>query len=182
MKCSSAEPLEQLGRLAHLLLVQRRRVLPEPGHDVLDLGVHLAPVLDGLADVAEHALDVLDDRGRVVALGQPVDLDVHPGLALRLALGLERAVRHRRHGLQLTRDVADHVEVGVDDHVHVAQLAGQLHGQRVDEERHVVHDDLDDRVPAGRPVLSLRVGVWTRTLAVPCGRLPASLKCEANAP
>ena len=89
------QPLEQLGGLADLLGVERRRVAAQVGDDRLDLGVHLAPVLDGLADVAEHALDVLDDRVGVVALGQPVDLDVHPRLADRLALGLEGAVRHR---------------------------------------------------------------------------------------
>ena len=41
------------------------------------------------------------------------------------------------------------VELRVDDHVHVAELAVQLHRQRVDQERHVVGDDLDDGVAAG---------------------------------
>ena len=90
----AAQPLEQLGGLADLLRVERRRVGLEPGHDLLDLGVHLAPVLDGLADVAQHPLDVVDDRRRVVTLGQPVDLDVHPRLADRLALRVEGAVGH----------------------------------------------------------------------------------------
>jgi hypothetical protein len=113
--------------------------------------VHPGPVLDALADVAEHALDVLHDGVGVVPVGQPVDLDVHPRLALGLALGLERAVRHRRHRPELAGDVADDVEAGVDHDVDVAEPAGQLHGQRVDEERHVVDHDLHDGVAAGGP-------------------------------
>ena len=47
----------------------------------------------------------------------------------------------------------------VDDDVHVAQLAGQLHRQRVDEERHVVDDDLDTEWPPADQPVSARVGV-----------------------
>ena len=45
------------------------------------------------------------------------------------------------------------VELRVDHEVDVAVLAGQLHRQRVDEERHVVGDHLDHGVPAGRPAV-----------------------------
>ena len=147
------QPLEQVGGLTDLLVVERWRVAAQVGDDRRDLAVHLEPVLDGLTDVAEHALDVLHDRVGVVAVGQPVDLDVHPGLADRLALRLEGAVRHRAGRLEGTGDVAHRVEAGVDDDVHVAQLPGQLHGQGVHEERHVVDHDLDHAVPAGRPAV-----------------------------
>ena len=111
MKWSSASHSQQLGGLAR----SRRRSsgggsLRSSATIVVDLGVHLVPVLDRLADVAQHALDVLHDRGRVVAVGDPVDLDVHPRLADRLALGLERAVGARAHRLELAGDVADDVE------------------------------------------------------------------------
>jgi hypothetical protein len=163
------EPLEELTCLPDLLRVQRGRVLLESGDDVLDLGVHLAPVLDGLADVAEHPLDVVDHRGGVVALGEPVDLDVHPRLADGLALRLQGAVGHRGDRLELAGDVPDDVEVGVDDDVDVAQLAGQLHGQRVDEERHVVHHHLDDGASTRGPVAVAQGGCVHPDLRGPLG-------------
>ena len=147
------QPLEQLAALADLVLRERRRVGPQLADDLQHLRVHLVPVLDGLADVAQHPLDVLLDGGGVVALADAVDLDVHPGLADEAGLGLQRPVRHRRHPLQRSRDVALDVEERVDHDVHVAQLSGELHGQRVDEERHVVDDHLDDRVPARGPAV-----------------------------
>ena len=152
------EPLEQLPGLPHLLGVERRRVALESGDDIVDLGVHLVPVLDRLAHVAEHPLDVVDDSSGVVALADPVDLDVHPRLPDRLARRHARAVLDRGHALQRAGDVADHVEVRVDDHVHPAQLPGQLHGQGVDEERHVVDDHLDDGVAARGPAVLAQRG------------------------
>ena len=56
-------------------------------------------------------------------------------------------------GLERAGDVALDVELRVDHEVDVAQLATELHRERVDEERHVVDDDLDHRVPAGRPAV-----------------------------
>ena len=104
------QPLQQVGRLVDLVGVERRWVAAQLGDDVLDLGVHLAPVLDRLPDVAEHPLDVLDDHLGVVTLGQPIDLDVHPRLADRFTHRLEAAVRDRSHRLEDAGDVADHVE------------------------------------------------------------------------
>jgi hypothetical protein len=39
----------------------------------------------------------------------------------------------------------------MDDHVHVVLEPGELHGHRVDQEGHVVGDDLDHRVSGRRP-------------------------------
>ncbi len=148
------QPLEQLATLADLVGIQRRRFLLELVDDGEHLGVHLLPVLDRLPDVAQHPLHgLLDLRGVVVAVAHPVDLDVHPGLADRPVGGLERAVLDRHHALEGAGDVADDVEVRVDDDVHAAELARELHRERVDEERHVVGDHLDHRVAARRPAV-----------------------------
>ena len=153
------QPLEQVARLPDLLGIQRRRVVAQALDDLGDPGVHLLPVLDGLADVAQHPLDVVDDLGRVVVVAEPVDLDVHPRLADGVVDGLAGAVGHGQDLLQLAGDVAVHVEAGVDDQVHVALLARELHREGVDQERHVVDDDLHDRVTPGRPaVLAQRRG------------------------
>ena len=45
---------------------------------LVDLLPHPAPVLDGLADVAQHALEVRHDRVGVLVVTDPADLDVHP--------------------------------------------------------------------------------------------------------
>jgi hypothetical protein len=152
------QPLQELPGLSELLGVQRRRVALEPGDDVVDLGMHLLPVLDRLAHVAEHPLHVRDDLRRVVALTEPVDLHVHPRLADRVSDGRTRPVLDRHHALHPAGEVTDHVEVRVDDRVHAALLAGQLHGEGVDEERHVVDDDLDHGVPVGRPAVLAQGG------------------------
>ena len=55
------QPRQQLGGLADLLGVQRRRVAPQPVDQLGDLGVHLLPVLDRLAHVAQHPLHVVGD-------------------------------------------------------------------------------------------------------------------------
>ena len=147
------EPLEELGALPDLLRIQvGRRPAPQLGDDVEHPLAGARPVLDGLAHVAQHPLDVLDDD-RGVLVGDPVDLDVHPRLAHRVVVGLQRPVVDRGDVLQGAGDVAADVEVRVHHDVHVAQLAGELHGQGVHEEGHVVGDDLDDAVPAGGPAV-----------------------------
>ena len=166
------QPLEQVACLAGLVGVHALgRLDGELVDDVGDLGVHLRPVLDRLAHVAQHPLDGVLDLTEVVAVGDPVDLDVHPRLTRELAprpaelLGL---VVDGADLAQLAGDVAADVEERVDDHVHVTALPRQLHRQGVDEEGHVVDDDLDHRAPRGGPsVLARR---WRRH-AHPSGAL-----------
>ncbi len=145
------QPTQQLAALRDLLLAQREPVGLQLVDDGQHLGVHLLPVLDRLPDVAQHLEQRVLDGAGVLVVGDPGDLDVHPGLADRVRGRHDRAVRDRGDRLEGAGDVADHVELRVDDRVHVTQLAGQRHGQRVHEERHVVGDHLDDGVTAGGP-------------------------------
>ena len=55
--------------------------------------------------------------------------------------------------LQRPGGVTAYDELRVHDEVHGAFLAGELGRDGVDEERHVVGDDLDHAVPAGPAVL-----------------------------
>jgi hypothetical protein len=86
-----------------------------------------------------------------------VDLDVHPRLAHlpEVVVGLGRTEEQL---LELAGGVAPDPHRGVDDEVDGAVHSLELGGHRVDEERHVVGDDLDDGVPAG-PALLLDLGV-----------------------
>ena len=150
------QPAQQRLALGDLLGRQRRRVLVEVLDDVEGLLVHLRPVLDGLADVLEHLDQRLLD---LVALGLArlaVDLDVHPRLAGHVVRELgpvDLLVVVGEDLLELSGDVAADQDLRVHDHVHLAVLLVELHRHRVDEERHVVGDHLDDGVPAGGPAV-----------------------------
>ncbi len=152
------EPVQQLAGLLDLL---PRQVAGDrlAGQLVGDAGggvPHLLPVLDGLADVGQDAQQVGGDLLEVGAVGLAVDLDVDPRLDRRvlrqLALG-----RGGQHLEQLAGDVAPHDELRVDDDVDAAALAGEVVGDGVDEEGHVVRDHLDDGV-AARPAVLLDGG------------------------
>ncbi len=149
-----AQPLEEGDTLLELVGRDRgRRVGPQLVDDQPGLLAHPVPVLDGLADVAEHPLHVLGDRVDVLVVPDPADLDVHPRLPLGALGRLGGLVVGAVDLLEPARDVAGDVELGVDDQVYVALLPGQLHRDRVDQERHVVGDHLDDGVAAGRPAV-----------------------------
>ena len=72
--------------------------------------------------------------------------------------------------LQRAGDVALDGELRVDHGVHVVPEPVELHGHRVDEERHVVGDDLDHRAARRRPA---RVGAGGRDDADGRGALRA---------
>ena len=145
------QPGQEGPAAVQLLRVERRGRGGQLLDDLAGLGAHLLPVLDGVADLAEHLLEGLLDLAGVLVGAEPADLDVHPGLADRAVDGGLRLVLDRVHALEDAGDVADHVELRMDDQVDLALLPGQLHRHRVDEEGHVVGDDLDHRVTDGRP-------------------------------
>ncbi len=149
-----AQPLEEGDATLELLGGDRAgRVGAQLLDDHPCLLLHPAPVLDRLAHVAQHPLYVEGDLVDVLVVPDPADLDVHPRLTLGALGRLGGLVVRAGDGLQPPGDVAGHVELRVDHQVDVALLTGQLHHDRVDEEGHVVGDDLDHRVPAGRPAV-----------------------------
>ncbi len=73
-------------------------------------------------------------------------------LVVVAALGRE----HPAHVVQRPGHVPADQQLGVQDVVAVQAVPAQLHGQRVDQERHVVGDDIDH--PAGRVERAGRAG------------------------
>lgn len=157
------EPAQQLTGLFELVLAQVRgdRLVGQVVGDAQRGVAHLLPVLDGLAYVGQDALEVVGDLLEVGAVGLAVGLDVDPGLdegvvgarglgAVRVAVGSEDLD-------QLAGEVTADDDLRVDHDVDAAALPGQLVRHGVHEERHVVGDDLDDRV-AGRPAVLLDRG------------------------
>ncbi len=153
------KPFQKLAALADLRCGQVRGCGAQLRHDRGDLGAHLLPVLDRLAHVAKHPFEGLGQPRRLLGIGDPVDLHVHPGLRrslLEVLVGGGLVQRRERH--HLPAEVPAHGEPRVDDPAHLATLPGQLHGDRVDQEGHVVGDDLDHRVTARGPAVALGSG------------------------
>jgi hypothetical protein len=112
------------------------------GSDAL---AHRGPVVDRGLDVAEHALELARELIEERLLGL-VDLDVNQGL--------DRAVRRPRQQLdQAALLVAQDLDHRVHERMNRGSLAREGHRDRVDEERHVIGDDLDDAVRRLPPVV-----------------------------
>ena len=151
------EPLDEGGGLLHVLAVGRRRAAAKLARRVERLAAHRGPVLDGRADLADHALEVQLELAQLVRVGLPGDLGVDHGLGDHALLG--RLAGELGEDLeQLAVLVAAHAQHRVDDQVDPEPAAVQLHAHRIDQERHVVGHDLDGRV--GRlPAVLLEVRV-----------------------
>lgn len=149
------QPAQQLARLVEVGAgqVAGDRLLLEAVGDPQRGVAHLLPVLDGLADVGQDAQQVGGDLLQVGPVGLPVDLDVDPRLDVRVVRQPGRRGRCAEHLDQLAGDVTAHHELRMDHDVDAAALAGQLVGHGVDEEGHVVGDDLHHGVAAHPAVL-----------------------------
>ena len=141
------QPLEEVAVLADLLARQRWRLAVDLADHRAQLRHHRLPVDDGGAHVAEHALDALRELRAGHGVGEPVDLDVHEGLARGV-----RLLFPREQSLQRASGIALDGEDRMHDQVQRQALPVDLHRRRIDEEGHVVVDDLDHRV-ARRPAM-----------------------------
>ena len=134
------EPRQEFARLRNVVGGQRWRVALEVRHHLEHLRAHRRPVADDGADVGEHARDVGRQRAATRGVGDPLDLDVHQRLAHAVALAFPREPAEPAACVPL------HGHDRVGDQVHGEPLPQHLHLHGVDEEGHVVVDDLDDRV------------------------------------
>ena len=133
-------PLEQGLGLGDLVGADRRRVLVELGDDLPCTRAHRAPVVDRRPHVREDPLEL---RGELVergALRLTVDLDVQQRLGAPFG-------RPRQELEQPSVVVAPDPDGRMDEDVDRVSATRERHGHRVDEEGHVVGDDLDDAVP-----------------------------------
>ena len=125
---------------------RQRRAGVVPGHADGQGGGgrdHLRLVLDGdpyvVQDPAERRLQV----GQRHAVTQAGDLDVDPRLG-DVAGRRPGAVHAAGHAVQRAGHVPVHDQPGVDDQVDVRVVPVQFHRHRIDQERHVVGDDVGD--------------------------------------
>ncbi len=135
------QPLQERARFGEFLARHRRRRAVELRDHGAQLRDHRLPVGDRRTHVAQHALDTGAERAARSRIGQPVHFDVHQRLARPVGLLLAGL-----HVEQPAGGVALHGEDRMDDQVQRQALPVDLHRRRIDEERHVVVDDFDDRV------------------------------------
>ena len=127
-------PAQELLRLATPFVIGRHAA----GGHVVGQGQHLLahgrPVAHDGTDFVQHAADALLDL-RHLLRRQAVDLEQHQRLVLALA-----------HGSDLAGPVAGETHQRMSQHVHTHAHLGQRHAHRIDQEGHVVVDDLQHRV------------------------------------
>ncbi len=149
------QPFQEQDRLADLVVRQRRRIGLERFDDRGDAVDHGAPVFHRAADVGEHA----GERGDQCALDRfvvdAVDVDLDHAFAQRTRrpTGIGENADEGAGGVALDR------EHRVDQQVGVEAPLGQLAHDGIDQERHVVIDELDDgNVPEPGTVFGRRRG------------------------
>ena len=145
------QPLQEGAAFGHLRRRQGRGRGIELGDRLAQAGDHRLPVFDGRAHVAEHALDPVHQVCALLRVDQSIDLDVHP----RFARGIGR-IAAQMDSREPAAGVSIDCEDGMHDQVQRQPLAIDLGRRRVDQERHVVVDDLDHRMPRSPAVLGHR--------------------------
>ena len=148
------DPLEEGAGLLELLGMDERRRRPQFRDAPAKLLAHRDPVVHRGADVVERAahlrLDRVEHLGLGLAIGLEVDDRLDDGALARVVDGKERL-----DAAVLSPAEAQH---GVDHEVARVPAAVHDHAHRVDQERHVVGDDLEDGM--GRlPAVLLDLGV-----------------------
>jgi hypothetical protein len=105
---------------------------------------HGPPVGDRAPHFGQHAAERRGEIVELCRLGLPVDLDVHHRFGSP-TVGIDLQ--------QVAVEVAPHREDGMGEQMNGKLAPVQLVGDRIDQERHVVVDDLHDGVPALEAVL-----------------------------
>ena len=98
----------------------------------------------------EHAFDVRAHRLEDVGTRFPIDLEMRPRFEQRVRAVV--TVVAGRAAAQFTGGRAQDPHDGMDDEMDAEVVAIERHRARVDQERHVVGDDVDGGVPARRRV------------------------------
>ncbi len=138
------DPLEQVTRLRELVRRDRRHRLVESPEQTTDALAHRRPVVDRSAHVLEDAAQAGAHPLERLGTRLPVDLHMDQRLGQPfLAADLEQPA------LVVPPDAHDRPDHEVDR----SPAPRHRHRDRVDEERHVVDDRLDDGVPRLPPVL-----------------------------
>ena len=133
------EPFQERNRLGDLVDRQRRRIGLELGDRLGDARRHRTPVLDRGADIGESQLDPLHDLRASRLLVDARNMDVDEALSQQAGAGGSGALE----GGKPAGGIAGDAEYGVHDQADIDAALAQLCQNRIDQERHVVIDDLE---------------------------------------
>ncbi len=138
------QPFQERDGLGNLGRRQWRRI----GLELGDLGGHARhhrpPVLDADADVGQHPFDGLDDLGASRLLLDALGMNVDDALAQRAGNAGFRALEGREPSGLVALDNKDRVHYEAD----IDAALGERRQHRIDQERHVVVDDLEHGIAA----------------------------------
>ena len=138
---AGSQPFQESDVLGDLGRFDRWRRSIQPGDQIGELLAHGWPVGDGGMDVGQDAGQSLLQGFQVSRVGAPVHLDMDDGFKRAGSI-----VMQPNNRLQIAVAVAAHPHQRVNDQVHRQALTVDFHRDRIDEERHVLTDDFDDRV------------------------------------
>ena len=130
--------MQELDRLSDFIHWQRRRIGFQIGDDTVGALKHRAPVLHGEPHLAEYLAKRAHDICTNNLIGDRLEMNMDEALA-RAAGGVSRAEYCK------VRAVAPDSEYRMRHQLHGEPALGELAHNRVDQERHVVVDDLDNR-------------------------------------
>ncbi len=133
------DPLEQGLGLGELVAIDRRRPLVEFRDDLANVPSDRRPVLDRRAHVRENAMQLGRELVEESLIGLTIDLDVQQRLGQPFGCP-------RQEFLQPPVGVAPDPDDRMDRQMDGAPAASERHRHGIDEERHVVRDDLDNAV------------------------------------
>ena len=136
------DPLEECVDLLDLASIERRRSRHELSHDLVHPLAHHRPVLHRRPDIAENPADATDELLEALGLGLAIDFELHQRFGQRAGHPCAR----REDLREATVRLPEHVDDRMDRKLDPVSAAGELHANRVHQERHVIRDDLDDRV------------------------------------
>ena len=138
------QPFQELDGLGDLGHWHGRRIGLELRNLAGDARRHRAPILDAGAHIGEHLVDRSDDLGALALVVDALDMDVDEALARRS----RGRGRDALEGGQPPGRVALDGKHGMHDEADVDAEIGELGEDGIDQERHVVVDDLEHRVGA----------------------------------
>ena len=169
------QPGEKCLALRELIRRQRRRPLVGIGEDHLQPIAHRFPVGDGRAYIVEHADEVGGQFVKPRRLDNAVDLDANERFVSGVLGVVGGQIDKRAVGAALDGDDRMH------DQVQRQPVPVDLHRHRIDQERHVVIDDLDDRVRR-LPAMFLDRRIEYAHPRASGSRVRAKFQCDSAAP
>ncbi len=135
-----AQPLQEGGRLGELLHRHRGWSALIGGNRLTQTGEHGVPVEHRHAHIGEDLTDIVLERGAPAFIEQPCHMYMNEALVDE---AVTVAALRRKFG-QRPRCQSLHRQDGMQDEADVTASLGQERQDRVDQERHVVIEDLHD--------------------------------------